>query len=139
MAFAKQACARVQEPVNTPEKIVKYMQEKYGCQPQEYFVAIAMDVRMVPLAVIEVGIGGMTQATVDPKILFSGVLLAGASAFIIFHNHPSGDPEPSQQDIDLTRQLQAGGKLLTLQLVDHIVLGAGDKYVIFSQRGLLGR
>lgn len=138
LALKTQACARAgAEQVNTPEKIQQYVHEHYGCQPQEYAVAIAMDSKFTPLAVIEVSMGTMTEVMVDPKVLFSALLLTGATSFVLFHNHPSGDPEPSNADTQLTKQINEGAKILGLRLADHIVLGAGDRLVSFYGRGLL--
>lgn len=137
LALKKQACARDTAPINMPDKVVQYMKDHYGCQPQEYAVAIALNSQMGPLTVIEVSQGAVEQAMVDPKVLFSALLLSGATAFIFFHNHPSGNPEPSQADVDLTRQLNNGAKILGIRLVDHMVLGAGDNVVSFYSRGLL--
>lgn len=93
---------------------------------QEVFVVIALDTRNRVLCVIEIARGGMAQCVVDPKLVFASGLLAGASALAIAHNHPSGDATPSQEDIALTRALIAGGKLLALPVVDHLVVGPND-------------
>lgn len=137
LALAKQACMRAATPINNVDLVIDYVHKNYGCMPQEYMLVVALDSRMAPLALIEASVGAVAQALVDPKVVFSALLLAGATAFMLFHNHPSGDPEPSQQDVDLTRQMQQAGRVLGMQLVDHIVIGAQGRAVSFMARGLL--
>lgn len=139
LALAKRACARATRPINTPELVIDYVDKHYGCMPQEYMLAVALDTRMQPLALVEVSVGAVTQSLADPKVLFSALLLAGATAFLLFHNHPSGDPEPSSDDINLTKQMWQAGRILGLALVDHIVIGAGARTVSFMARGLMPR
>lgn len=124
--------------VSTPEGIVKYVQREYGCQPQEYLLVVGFDVRMTPLVIVEVSVGGMSQALGDPKVAFSALLLAGSSMFLLFHNHPSGDGTPSQQDIDLTKRFKMAGEVLAIRLVDHIIV-TGGSHTSFQARGLLQR
>jgi DNA repair protein RadC len=68
--------------------------------------------------------------------VFQEAVLARAAAIVLFHNHPSGDPEPSADDLALTRRLQAAGALMGIEVLDHLVLGAG-RYVSLKQRGVL--
>lgn len=138
LALAKQKCVRsLLEVVNTPEKMVQYVEAHYGCQPQEYVIALGLNSRLSPLGVVEVGMGPMDQTMVDPKVLFSALLLMGAVTFTLFHNHPSGSPEPSQMDVNLTDVVNKGAKILGLRLLDHIVLGGESRWVSFVARGLL--
>lgn len=70
-----------------------------------------------------VTIGTMDTLLVDPRILFRGMVIAGAAAAVIAHNHPSGDPTPSQADIKVTRDIIRGGQLLKVEVVDHVIMG----------------
>ena len=69
--------------------------------------------------------GGIASVPVEPRTIFTAALLANAAAVIVAHNHPSGDPEPSTQDITLTRRLLAAGDLLGIPVLDHLVIGDG--------------
>ena len=84
----------------------------------------------------DISIGHVTAATIDIKCVFSMAVRLKASAIIVVHNHPSGDPEPSQQDINSTHRLIAAGALLNIPVLDHIVIGAGD-YKSLAEEGLL--
>lgn len=79
-------------------------------------------------------IGNISSARVDVKQIFEETIKTGMSKFILVHNHPSGDATPSMQDLELTKRIEEGAKLLELQLLDHIVIGDGVFQSIFTNR-----
>src|SRR5262249_8314648 len=86
----------------------------------------------------EVSVGSLSASIVHPREVFRAAILAGAAHLVIVHNHPSGDPTPSKEDVTLTRQLAEGARLLGIGLHDHVVLGSGgDRFLSLAQRGLL--
>ena len=89
-----------------------------------------------PLADVRVAEGTMNTCPVDPREVYAAALTTRATAIVLAHNHPSGDPEPSMQDISLTVQLAEAGRLLGIKVLDHLVLGDGN-YVSLMERGLL--
>lgn len=88
------------------------------------------------LGIMEVSIGGISGTVADPRLIFIGALKAGASGMIVSHNHPSGNVNPSQADIQLTQKLKEGGKLLEIQLLDHIIM-TSESYYSFADEGIL--
>lgn len=88
------------------------------------------------LGIIEISTGGIAGTVADPKLIFAGALKAGASGMILAHNHPSGNLTASQADIELTRKLKAGGKLLEIQVLDHVII-TSEGYFSFADEGLL--
>lgn len=88
------------------------------------------------LGIMEVSTGGIAGTVVDPRLVFVAALKAAASGIILCHNHPSGNLKPSQADIDLTRKIKEGGKLLEIQLLDHIIL-TSEGYYSFADEGVL--
>jgi len=84
----------------------------------------------------EVSTGTLTSSLVSPGEVFLAALRLRAAAIICVHNHPSGDPMPSQEDQDITRRLRECGEMLAIRVIDHVILGA-DRYYSFSDRGLL--
>jgi DNA repair protein RadC len=88
------------------------------------------------LGIFELSTGGMTATVADPKLIFVAALKAGACGIILSHNHPSGNLKPSQADIDLTRKIKDGGKLLEIQLLDHVIMTT-EGYYSFADQGLL--
>lgn len=79
-------------------------------------------------------IGNISSARVDVKQIFEETIKTGMSKFILVHNHPSGDATPSMQDLELTKKIEEGAKLLELELLDHIVIGDGVFQSIFTNR-----
>jgi len=101
---------------------------------QEAFRILLLDRRSRLIAIEEIHLGGMAAMVVDPKIIFRKALERKASALIIAHNHPSGSPAPSTEDIRLTEKVLAAGRLLDLQVLDHLVIGDGV-YYSFADEG----
>jgi DNA repair protein RadC len=104
-------------------------------QDREHFVLLALDRQQQVSGYKIVATGGQNQIVVDPRTLFRDALLLGAGAIILGHNHPSGDPEPSRDDLALTRQLSLGGEVLGLKVHDHLILGGPGRVVSLAERG----
>lgn len=102
----------------------------------EFFYVIVMDSRHVVLGVNQVAKGGQDSVEVFPANVLRPVLAAGGLAFIVVHNHPSGDPEPSQNDKILTERLKMAAEIMGLPMLDHIIIGSG-RYVSMADRGML--
>lgn len=96
-----------------------------GDEPQEVFLALGLNTRHRVQAVYEVSRGTLSSALVHPREVFGPALRIGVAAIIVGHNHPSGDPEPSSEDVELTRRLREAGELLGVPLLDHFVIGDG--------------
>jgi DNA repair protein RadC len=101
----------------------------------ERFLVISVDAKNRPRAESEVARGGRTSCQVDPAEVFRLLLAESASGAIFLHNHPSGDPAPSPQDLELTERLVAAGSLLDIRILDHVVVGNG-RYTSLRDAGL---
>lgn len=88
------------------------------------------------LGIYEVSTGGIAGTVADPKLIFVAALKVGASGVILSHNHPSGNLTASQADIELTRKIKEGGRLLEIQLLDHVIL-TSEGYFSFADEGLV--
>jgi len=88
------------------------------------------------LGIFELSTGGVSGTVADPKLIFAAAIKGAACGIIMAHNHPSGNLQPSQADIDLTRKIKEGGKLLEIQLLDHIIL-TSEGYYSFADEGLI--
>ncbi len=100
----------------------------------EVFACIYLNSRNRVLRVAELSVGGMEASVVQPREVYRVALEEGATRVIVGHNHPSGDPEPSGEDIRITKALRLGGELLGVELLDHLIVGDGC-YVSLRDRG----
>jgi DNA repair protein RadC len=122
--------------LRAPEATARYLLPRYGARPVETFGLLALDVRHRLKHEVEISRGCLTSSLVHPREVFKAAVDARAAALILFHNHPSGDPEPSAEDITITRRLASAGTLLGIEVLDHLILGAG-RFVSLKERGVL--
>lgn len=94
----------------------------------EQFKVLLLNRTNKVLGIFEVSTGGVSGTVADPKVIFAAALKANASGIILAHNHPSGNLNASQADIDLTRRIKEGGKLLEIQLLDHVIVTTESYY-----------
>jgi DNA repair protein RadC len=111
--------------VDTPKAAVPVLRQILSRldADQEHFIVLALDAKLGITGYKVVSSGGMASTFVDSRILFRSALLLGAASILLAHNHPSGDSTPSPEDRALTRQLVAAGRMLDLQVHDHLILG----------------
>ena len=103
---------------------------------KEVFLALLLDSKNRLLREVRISEGSLNASIVHPREVFAPVLKESAAAILFIHNHPSGDPTPSREDIEITERLRQVGELMGVRVLDHIVIGNGD-YVSFADRGLL--
>jgi DNA repair protein RadC len=103
---------------------------------RESFCVLLMNRANRVLGISHVSTGGVSGTVADPKLIFQHALKANASSVILLHNHPSGNTNPSEADIHLTRKLVEGGKLLDLAVLDHLIVTT-DGYYSFADEGLI--
>lgn len=104
---------------------------------REKFIVMCLNAKNEPTAIHTVSIGSLNASIVHPREVFKPAILSNSNAVICFHNHPSGDPEPSREDINITNRLVDVGDLLGIKVLDHIVIGDRDRYISFKKEGLL--
>ncbi|MDR1604297.1 MAG: DNA repair protein RadC [Gracilibacteraceae bacterium] len=103
---------------------------------REHFRVVLLNTKNMVVGIAPISVGSLNASIVHPRECFKEALRYGANAVILAHNHPSGDPEPSRQDIELTQRLAEGGKILGIEVVDHLIIG--DKnFVSLKERGYL--
>lgn len=112
--------------VDDPAVAAAALSQDLMWQPQERFAVLLLDVKHRILGKKVITIGTATETLAHPRDIFREVIRQGATRLIVAHNHPSGNVEPSPEDIALTRQLLEGAKFLDLPLLDHLILGNGD-------------
>jgi DNA repair protein RadC len=107
-----------------------------AAEEQEVFLALALNSKHRVTKVIEVAKGTLASVDVHPRDVYRPLILAASAATVVVHQHPSGDPEPSKEDLMLTMRLCEVGRLVGIPILDHVVIG-GEQYVSLADRGLL--
>lgn len=121
--------------VTTPEEAYRLLYDMAGFR-KEHFRALYLDSRRRVLASETVSIGTLTASLVHPREVFHPAIERSAHSLVVAHNHPSGDPEPSAEDLALTRRLRQAGDILGIELTDHLIIGR-DCYVSLKELGFL--
>ena len=121
--------------VRTPEdvaELVKELREK----DREHFATVLLNCKNGLIGVEIVSIGILDASLVSPREVFKGAILSNAAAVILCHNHPSGDPSPSTEDIRITKTLQKAGEMLDIKVIDHVIIG-NSSHISLRESGLL--
>jgi DNA repair protein RadC len=121
--------------LNSSELVADFLKEKIGKEKKEYFMIICLDTRN-NMIIDEVSVGTLNASLVHPREVFQKAILHNSSHVIIAHNHPSGDPTPSAEDIATTKRLVEAGKILGIAVTDHVIV-APCGFVSLRERGLI--
>lgn len=113
-------------PVDDTREAARVAARFLAGRKKEHFILILLDARHRILKVAPVSVGSLDMSVVHPREAFREAITAGAAAILLAHNHPSGDPAPSPQDLDLTRRLVEAGRLLGIPVLDHLIVGNGE-------------
>ena len=126
--------ADIPDRLISPDKVVKYADSvlNFGGLTKENFVLVPVDNKLKPLGVFVVTVGTVDASIVSSRDVFQAALLCNASSIFILHNHPSGDPTPSKEDIEVTDRLKKAGELMRIPLLDHVIVGEKRYYSIVS-------
>jgi DNA repair protein RadC len=124
------------EPIRDPESLGRRLIARYGHHVQERLGAVYLDSRNRVLREQEIYVGTLNSAMVSTRDVLRFALVDHAASLIVFHNHPSGCPEPSEEDFLFTRKLVDAGKVLGVDVLDHLILGI-NRFVSLKQRGMM--
>ena len=127
-----------EEPVNTPRKASEMMAGMLSTMDREYLCVVNLNARLQPINFNIVSIGSLDSAPAPVSNIFKSAILSNASGIILLHNHPSGDPKPSKEDIWITRKVEEASKIMDVRLLDHVIIGgrSGAMYS-FQENGLI--
>ncbi|MEK7315640.1 MAG: DNA repair protein RadC [Candidatus Eisenbacteria bacterium] len=123
--------------IRGPEDLYKLLRPRIGREDREHFVAVLLSSRSTVIGIETISIGSLNASIVHPREVFKPAIVHSASAIALAHNHPSGDVTPSEEDLAITRRLKEAGRLLGIELVDHIIVGR-NAFTSFKERKLLG-
>ena len=121
--------------LRNPQRIAEYLMPEHGGHAIERFGIINLDTKHRVLRTKVLTTGTIDSTIVDPRLVFSTAAAHRAASIVLFHNHPSGDPEPSYDDISLTARLVEAGQLMGIEVLDHIILAASGEYRSFKTMG----
>lgn len=121
--------------VKTPEDVVNLVGSRLKSKKKEYFLAILLDMRNQLIRVAEISIGSLEASIVHPREVFKEAISASAASVIFAHNHPSGVPEASEDDINLTKRLARAGEIVGIDVLDHIIIG-DNNFLSLKREGL---
>ncbi len=130
------------QELSSPERAAEFARSLYyefsenevRCMPKECMIVCCVDTKCKPMIIEHVSVGTANSALVDMKSIFMSAILVNADGIFVFHNHPSGSAEPSIQDNLMTNKIREAGKLLDIQLLDHIIVGDSEYYSCNEKR-----
>jgi DNA repair protein RadC len=128
----------VETRISCPKDVYEVLTKvcRIQCNAEEVFILITLNIKNIVTGYFEVHRGTINTSLVHPREVFKRALLNNASDIMVAHNHPSGDPNPSKEDIQITERLKEAGNLLGINLIDHIIVGE-DKYISLKEKGVL--
>ena len=122
--------------IKTPDDVAALLLPRFRYESREHFLAVLLSTKNHILKTAVISIGSLNASIVHPRELFREAINCRAASVILAHNHPSGDPTPSPEDVALTRKLVEAGSLLDIPVLDHLILGDG-KYISLKEKGIL--
>lgn len=120
--FALEGRKREATEITRPQQLARFVRKIVGSDPREHFIAVYLDGRHVAIGYRVVSVGTMTASLVHPREIFTGAIWTHASALLLAHNHPSGNPRPSAADREVTKRLRKAGEILGIRLLDHLIV-----------------
>ena len=123
----------------TPQQLASYLLPQYGAATVEQFGIVMLDTKHRVIRVKLVSMGGLDSTVVHPREVFREATSASAAAIVLFHNHPSGDPTPSSDDLLLTSRMIRAGDIMGIDVIDHLILSEQRYYSLVEAGSLAGR
>lgn len=122
--------------VRSPEDAANIIRDFIGDSDREKFVVLGLSTKNEPQILQVVHTGSINASIVCPREIMKALILANCSCCVVSHNHPSGDPTPSPEDIDVTERLVEAGKIIGIDVLDHIILGT-NKFLSLKEKGYM--
>jgi DNA repair protein RadC len=122
--------------IRSPQDGYNLFKQFLGELDREYFVLMCLDVKNQPTVINVCHIGSLNASIVHPREIMKTAVLSNAASILVMHNHPSGQPEPSREDIDVTKRLAEAGRIIGIELVDHLIIGE-NSFVSLKEKGYL--
>lgn len=134
--LVEEEAGKTLKPITSPDEIIGLIRSKISDFSKEQFLVISLDTRNRPLGIDNISVGTLTASLVHPRETFECAIRKHAASIIVSHNHPSGDDEPSEEDIKITQRLKEAGKVMGIELLDHIVITKSG-YCSMKEKGIV--
>ncbi len=122
--------------LTSPTDVLRLLSPRMEYLDRENFIAVLLNTKNRVISVETVSIGSLNSSIVHPREIFKNAVRLSAASVILAHNHPSGDPTPSREDLEITKRLAEAGKLIGIEVLDHIVIGV-NAFTSFKEQGLI--
>ncbi len=122
--------------INSPKIVLNLLMEEMRYLKREHFKTIILDTKNQIISIENISIGNLNQSIVHPREVFNLAIKKSANSIILVHNHPSGDPTPSLEDVNVTNRLVEAGNIIGIKVLDHIIIG-DNKYISFKEKNLI--
>lgn len=123
--------------ISSPSDAVEIGRSMLDGSDREKLLLCCLNTKNEPTNLNIVSIGSLNSSIVHPREVFKLAILGNSASIILFHNHPSGDTTPSKEDINITERIKEAGKIIGIELIDHIILGDGNKYTSLKEKGII--
>ena len=123
--------------ISSPKDAVGIGQQFLEDADREQVIVCCLDTKNQPLSISVVSMGILNSSLIHPREIFKTAILTNAASIMLFHNHPSGDPEPSNEDLSITQRIKEAGVLMGIELLDHIIIGTEGRYCSLKEKGLV--
>ena len=124
------------EKIEGPEDVAHYVMPMLRYEQKEHFLVMLLDVRNGVIGLPTISVGSLTASIAHPREIFREAIRHSAASIILIHNHPSGDPSPSREDIQLTKQMTKAGEIMGIPVLDHVIV-AGDHFISIKEANCL--
>ncbi len=131
-----QQVPQIKFSIHMPGDAARYIEDDIKYLKQEHFITLLLDTKNQIISKETISVGTLNSSIVHPREVFKPAIKKSISSIILVHNHPSGDPTPSKEDIEVTKRLVKAGELLGIGILDHIIIG-DSKYMSFKEEGLI--
>jgi len=126
---------RPQPPsIKTPDDVYKLMRRRMNGFDREHFYSLLLNTKNVVITIELISIGSLNASIVHPREILKPAIANSAASIVLVHNHPTGDPAPSREDVEFTRRFAKCGELIGIQLLDHVIIGS-ESFASLKERG----
>jgi len=130
------SCVSEHNAISSPEEVFAVTHSDFAETTVEKALMLALDTKNKIIGVFTISTGSLNASIIHPRDLFQRAILCNAASVILVHNHPSGDPTPSAEDLELTRKMVKAGKLMDIPVLDHVIIGE-DRYSSLKEKELM--